>query len=284
MRKLFITLIISTLFLGSTQAQQAWTKEKGKFYAQVGASYLTYTQLLNGKTAPSNWTNLNGKFTDITVQAYGEYGITNRLTLSAQVPIRLISSKEITLPSTIAAGSLNTLGNVHTALTANFYNKEGIVISGKANVGFATAKYDAITGLRSGFDGTSFEPSLLVGIGRAKFFASGEAGYVLRNNGYSNRLHLAGQIGKFFGKNKKILGILNLELMKSGSDGTYNDGTSAQTGLYLDKQSYLAPTIKLGYKATEKVTLWLSGGSGIAPITKNIAASPGLSFSVSYQN
>ncbi len=284
MKKLFILVIISILFFNLVQAQQAWTKEKGKFYTQVGASYLSYTQLLNGKTAPENWTNLNGKFTDVTVQAYGEYGITNRLTLSAQVPIRLISSKEITAPSTITAGSLTALGNIHAALTANFYNKEGIVISGKANVGLATAKYDVKTGLRSGFDGTSFEPSLLVGIGRAKFFASGEAGYVLRNNGYSNRLHLAGQIGKFFGKNKRILGILNVELMKSGSDGTYNDGTSAQTGLYLDKQSYLSPTLKLGYKATEKVTLWLSGGSGLTSITKNIAASPGLSFSISYQN
>jgi hypothetical protein len=284
MKKLFILLTISALTFNITQAQQAWTKEKGKFYAQVGASFLSYSQLLNGKSAPTTWTNLNGKFTDVTVQAYGEYGITNRLTVSAQLPIRLLSSKEITLPNTITAGSLTALGNIQAALTANFYNKEGIVFSGKANVSLPTAKYDAPTGLRSGFDATSFTPSLMVGIGRAKFFASGEAGYVLRNNGYSNRLHLAGQIGKFFGKNKKLLGILNVELMKSGSDGTYNDGNSTKTGLYLDKQTYLAPTLKLGYKATPKVTLWLSGGSGIAPITKNIAASPGLSFSVSYQN
>jgi hypothetical protein len=81
-----------------------------------------------------------------------------------------------------------------------------------------------------------------------------------------------------------MLGILNLELMKSGDNGTYNDASSAKTGLYLDKQSYLSPTIKFAYKATEKVTLWLSGGGGLAPITKNVAASPGLSFAISYQN
>ena len=284
MKKLFILLTISILGLNAIQAQQAWTKEKGKFYGQIGTSYLTYKQLLNGKTKPSEWTSINGKITDITVQAYGEYGITDRLTVSAQLPIRLISIKDIVAPTTLSAGSLTSLGNIQAALTANFYNKEGIVISGKANVALPTAKYNAPTGLRTGFDATSVEPSLLIGLGRAKFFASGEFGYVFRTNGYSNRIHAAAQIGKFFGKNKKILGIVNIELAKSGTNGTYNDGNSTKTGLYLDKQDFLAPTFKFGYKATPKVTLWASVGSGVAPFTKNIAASPGLSFSVSYQN
>ena len=277
-------VLINVFALSNSYAQQAWTKEKGKFYAQIGASYLTYNQLLNGETKPANWTKLNADFTDMTVQAYGEYGVTNRIMLSAQLPFRLLSSTNVTQPNTISAGSLTALGNIHAAVTGNFYNKDGVVVSGKVNVGLPTAKYDAPTGLRSGFDATSVEPSLLLGYGHAKFFASGEMGYVLRNNNYSNRVHAAAQIGKFFGKNKKLMGILNVELMKSGSDGTYNDGTSAKTGLYLDEQSYLSPTIKLGYKATPKVTLWLSAGGGLAPITKNIAASPGLSFAVSYQN
>ncbi len=282
--QLIAIVLINVFALSSSAAQQAWTKEKGKFYAQIGGSYLAYNQLLNGETKPDNWTKLNADFTDMTVQAYGEYGLTNRIMLSAQLPFRLLSSTNVTLPNTISAGSLTALGNIHAAVTGNFYNKDGVVISGKLNVGLPTAKFDAPTGLRSGFDATSVEPSLLAGFGHAKFFASGEIGYVLRNNNYSNRIHLAGQIGKFFGKNKKLMTILNVELMKSGSDGTYNDATSAKTGLYLDKQSYLSPTIKLGYKATPKITLWLSGGGGLAPITKNIAASPGLSFAVSYQN
>jgi hypothetical protein len=284
MKKIFLLLIINLLCLNLNQAQQAWTKEKGKFYSQIGASFLTYNQLLNGKTSPKEWTNLNANFSDMTLQAYGEYGLTNRLMLSAQLPLRLLSVKDVQAPNTVQAGNLTALGNIHAALTANFYNKNGIVLSGKANVGLPTAKYDAATGLRSGFAATSFEPSLLAGFGHAKFFASGEAGYVLRNNGYSNRIHVAGQIGKFFGKNKKLLTILNVELMKSGDNGTYDDGNSIKTGLYLDKQSYLSPTLKFGYKTTTKTMLWLSVGSGLAPITKNVAASPGLSLSFSYQN
>ncbi len=265
-------------------AQQAWTKEKGKFYAQIGASFLSYDQLLNGKANPKDYTPLNAKFTDMTIQTYGEYGLTNRITLSGQVPLKLLSSSDVKLPNTIKEGSLSALSNIQAAVTANFYNKNGIVVSGKANIGLPTAKFDAPTGLRSGFDAWSVEPSVLMGFGHAKFFASGELGYVLRTNNYSNRIHFAAQIGKFFGKKKKMMGIFNLELMKSGDNGTYNDATSLQTGLYLDKQSYFSPTLKFGYKTNDKITLWLSAGGGLAPITKNIAASPGLSFSISYQN
>jgi hypothetical protein len=282
--KISIILIFSVLISQPSIAQQAWTKEKGKFYAQIGASYLSYSQLLNGKINPSDWTSLNANFTDMTLQGYGEYGLTDKIMISAQVPFKVLSSKNVKLPNTITEGSLVALSNLQTAITANFYNKDGIVFSGKTNIGFPTAKFDAPTGLRSGFDSWSVEPSLLAGFGHAKFFSSGEIGYVWRNNGYSSRIHAAAQIGKFFGAKKKLMGIFNLELMKSGDKGTYKDGSSAKTGLYLDKQSYLSPTFKVGYKTNNKVTLWLSSGFGLAPITKNVAASPGLSFAVSYQN
>lgn len=276
-----IVLVINTLLIHTSFAQQAWTKEKGKFYSQIGASFLSYNQLLNGTSDP---TNLNASFSDMTLQAYGEYGLTNRLTLMGQLPIRILSVKDVKAPNTVTEGSLTSLGNVQAALTGNFYNKNGVVVSAKANFGLPTAKFVSTTGLRTGFDAFSVEPSLLFGFGHAKFFASGEFGYVVRTNGYSNRIHAAGQIGKFFGKNKKLLAILNIEVMKSGDDGTYNDGTSALTGLYLDKQSYLSPGLKFGYKTSSKTMLWLSAGGGLSAVTKNIAASPGLSLSFSYQN
>jgi hypothetical protein len=266
------------------EAQQAWTKEKGKFYAQFGGSALSYSQLLNGKAKPSEWTPLNANFSDITLQAYGEYGITDRLTVSAQLPFKVVSSSKIVQPSTLTEGKLAGFSNIETALTLNLYNKEGITVSGKVNVSLPTAKFETLTGLRTGFDAISTEPSLLIGFGHAKFFASGQFGYTLRSNGYANRVHAAAQIGKFFGSQKKWLGILGFELQKTGTNGTYVDGTSTQTGLYLSNQSYLSPTLKLGYKTTDKITIWLSAGSGIAPITKNIAASLGPSLSVSYQN
>ena len=71
--------------------------------------------------------------------------------------------------------------------------------------------------------------------------------------------------------------------MNSLKNGSFDDGNAKTTGLYLDDQSYLSPNLKFGFKATPKVMLWLSAGGGLGAVTRNVAASPGLSFSVSYQ-
>ena len=282
MKKLVCMLVlISFLTTNILIAQQAWTKPKGKYYAQFGASYLSYNSLLNG-TEPL--IPLDKSFSDLTLQAYAEYGLTDKLMFSAAVPFKVMSSFNTTKPNAASEGSLAAFSNIQAALTANFYNKDGIVISGKALVGLPTTRFDALTGLRSGFDATTITPSVLVGFGHAKFFTSGEIGYAVRNNNYSDRFIMAGQIGKFFGANKRSLGIINLELMKRINNGTHDDGNSNLTGLYLDKQSYLSPTIKYGYKVTSKMTTWVSIGAGLGEVTKNIAASPGLSFSLSYEN
>ena len=276
-----ILALLSVLTTNTSNAQQAWTKPKGKFYTQIGASYLNYNSLINGT---AGLIPLNKSFADLTLQAYGEYGITDKLTVSGSIPFRAISSSNSTKTNAVKEGSLAAFSNIQAALTANFYNKDGVVISGKTQIALPTAKYDAPTGLRSGFDATSVTPSVLVGFGHAKFFTSGEIGYVFRNNNYSNRFMMAAQIGKFFGTSKKHLGIIGFELMNSLDGGTHDDGNSVFTGSYLDKQSFLSPNIKYGYKATSKITTWFSAGFGLRGVTKSVGASPGLSFSVSYQN
>jgi hypothetical protein len=281
MKKLLSPFLLFVLIATQINAQQAWTRAKGTYYAQIGASFLKANSLLNGT---ENAIPLNRDITDITIQGYGEYGLTNRLTLSAQIPLKILSVSNTINQLNVVDGNLTTFSNLQAALTANFYNKNGYVISGKTNIGLPTAKYQETTGLLSGFNATSVTPSLLTGFGHAKFFTSAEFGYVFRTNNYSNRFATAWQIGKFFGKNKKLLAILNLDLMKSDEKGTYDDGLSTTTGLYLDEQSYLSPGLKFGYKATQKVMFWLSAGGGVGGVTRNIAASPGLSFSVSYQN
>jgi hypothetical protein len=279
----FAFFILFVFVCSGLSAQQAWTRPKGKYYAQIGASMLSGNSLLNG-TEPLM--PLGRDIADVTLQAYGEYGLTDRLTFSAQVPFKILSASNAKGEglSSLKDGSLAAFSNLQAALMANVLNKNGYVLSGKTGISLPTAMFEPETGLRSGFDALSVSPSILAGIGRAKFFSSAEIGLVFRTNGYSKRFFAAWQIGKFIGKNKRWLPILGLEYMKSGNDGTYDDGTSIETGLYLNRQSYLSPNVKLGFKANEKVMLWVSGGGGLGTVTRNILASPGLSFSISYQN
>lgn len=273
--------IVLAFYLAPATAQQAWTKEKGAYYTQLGGSFLRSNRLLNGLADPLP---LNRDITDITVQFYGEYGITNKITVSGQIPFKLLNAANTVGVEGVQDGSLSAFSNIQTAVTARLYNKNGYVVSAKTGLSLPTAKFQEKTGLRSGFDALSISPSLLAGLGHAKFFTSAEVGYVVRNNGYSNRVFATWQIGKYVGKQKKLLPILSLDYMKSLSGGTFNDESGATTGMYLNAQSYLSPGLKLGYKSTPKITLWLSFGGGVGNVTKNIAASPGLSFSISYQN
>jgi hypothetical protein len=281
MRKIAFVLIINILSNTINHAQQAWTKEKGKFYSQIGTSFLSYDALLNeGK----EFIPINRTVNDITIPIYAEYGITNRFMVSAQLPLKMTSVSNVGNANIGKDGSLIGLSNIQTALTANLVKKNGFVVSVKGAIDFPTAQFDIKTGLRTGFDATTISPSLLAGYGHAKFFTSAEMGYAIRNNAHSNRTFVMAQVGTFFGKNKNFIAILGTDYVQSSNKGTYDDASSAFTGLYLDKQSYLAYHLKIAYKITPKIKVWLATGTGVGSVNKNVAATPSYSLSISYQN
>jgi hypothetical protein len=281
MKKIFIVLIISILSNQMSHAQQAWTKDKGKFYAQIGASFLSYDALLNeGK----EFTPLNRTVNDVTIPIYAEYGITDRFMVSAQLPFKATSVSNVGNANIGKDGFLAGFGNIQMALTANLFKKNGLVVSAKGTIDFATAQFDIKTGLRTGFDATTVAPSLLLGYGHSKFFTSAEFGYAFRNNSYSNRTFVGAQIGTSLGKKKKLMTILAAEYMQSANNGTHDDASSAFTGLYLDKQSYMAYHLKFAYKVTPKIKVWLATGTGLGSLNKYVAATPSYSLSISYQN
>jgi hypothetical protein len=281
MKKIIILLIINALSSQMSHAQQAWTKEKGKFYAQIGISSLRYSELMNGSNDPLP---LARTITDRTLQGYVEYGLSNRFMVSAQLPLKFASASELKPLGVGSEGSLSGLSNIQTALTANLYRKNGFVLAAKGVVSLPTARFNLKTGLRTGFDATTFSPSLLAGFGHAKFFTSADLGVSLRNNNYSNRTFASAQIGKFWGKRQRFLSILAFEYMKSGDNGTHDDASSIYTGMYLDKQSYFAYHLKLAYPITPKIKIWLATGSGVGAVNQFVGRVPSYTLSFSYQN
>ncbi len=279
MKQYFTILSIVLFSISHISGQQAWTKEKGKYFAQIGSSVLLYNKYINSQT--KNTLPLNRDFVDMSLSLYGEYGITDYLTVMGQIPFKYSAGSNGT-NTNVKDGSITGLSNINLALTGKIYNKDGIAISGKVRAGLPTATYKDDTGLRTGFDATTIAPSLLVGIGAKKFFTSAEFGREFRNNGYTNRNLLAWQIGKFF-KGGKLLTILSLEVLKSLGTSTYDDANSKYTGLYLSTQSYVSPAIKLGYNLKNNNTIWFSFGAGL-PGTDDIPASPGISLSFSHKN
>jgi hypothetical protein len=285
MKPLF-TLFLAVTIFSNAFSQQAWTKPKGKYFSQVAFSYLNYNGLLDSN---ENVKLLNRDIFNNNLQAYFEYGITDKFMVTAIVPIVFASSKVMTGAAVDGpvSGSLAGFSNIELAGTFNFYQKNGLVVSTKLNASLPTASASSATGLRTGVDALSIEPSLLVGLGRTTYFTSAELGYAFRTNKHSSRTLASFQIGKFFGKHKKLIGIFNVNLILSNKDGTYDDGTSIYTAVYLNDLSYLAPGIKLGYKVNPKIMIWGNIRGALPPsqqIGSNEALTPGFTLSVSYSN
>jgi hypothetical protein len=234
--------------------------------------------------------SLNRNVTNNSLQGYVEYGVTDRWMITAIVPVVFTSSTLLTSrpSSEPIGGNFSGLSNIEIGGTYNFYQKNGLVLSGKLNTALPTASHQQITGLRTGADALSVEFSVLVGLGKATYFMSAEIGYGYRTNQHSSRTLASFQIGKFFGQSKKLIGIFNVNLILSNKDGKYNDGTSIFTAVYLNNLSYLAPGIKLGYKLNSKFMVWGNIRGAIPSISQQIGGNqeltPGFTLSVSYSN
>jgi hypothetical protein len=281
------TIIISALALlnYSLQAQQAWTKDKGKFYTQIGGTLHFYDSKVNLDNSVSA---IDRKVNNNTLQAYFEYGITNKLTITTTLPFVLTNSKntETIPPIGVSNGKLNALGNVDLGLTYNICKKNSYVVAVKLNTNLPTASFQTASGLRTGVNALAVGPSILWGYGSSKFFTSAEFGFKYRTNKYSSQTIGGFQIGKNFGAKQNLIGIFHTDISSSNYDGTYDDKNSFYTVSYLNNQTYFAHGFKFGYKLMPKIMAWVDvrAGSYVANVGTNSKPIPGLSFAISYNN
>lgn len=284
MNKLIFTISIALLSIYVANAQQVWTQEKGKYFAQIGFDYHTGDGIFDGTRV----VNLSRKFVDHTIQGYLEYGISNKLTGTFILPYHIgKTTKTNENADYLTDGSQNTLSNIQLGLTYNFYKKNGYIYSVKANTMLPTAKYDDKSGIRSGIDAFSFEPTILGGYSNSKFFTSYSLGLAARTNNYSSLTLVGFQIGKSFGSEKRTILIFNIDGRISTKDGKYDDKNSKLTGYFLNDLTFVAAGLKGGYNLNSNLTAWVSARAGF--IAKNVIAAdenplPGLTFSLSYKN
>ncbi|MFM2268408.1 MAG: hypothetical protein RL757_1849 [Bacteroidota bacterium] len=231
--KKIVFLVIIGFFAEQLSAQQAWTRAKGSYYAQIGWTPDNYDGIIpngGGKVVLAN-----RDFSKTTLDAYLEYGITEKLMVTSSIPFVLGKSTKTSgiAPIGLSDGSLNGFSNIEIGLTYNFLKNKGLVVSGKINSALPTATFAESTGLRTGNDALAIEPSLLVGYGHSKFFASAEIGYGYRTNNYSSQNLINAQIGKVFGKNKRLTLIFNAVNRISNKNGSYKDTNNQYTGFFL---------------------------------------------------
>jgi len=266
----YLVFVLFIYVFSNASAQQAWTQKKGASYLQVGVSSLNYNHLHNYFNDPID---IPRKISETTWAQYGEYGLLDKLTVSWEVPYKIIKSGAVSSAYNIGAevpnqGQTSALGNVDLALTYKWLDKNSRVVSAKLISKFNTARFDTLTALRTGFNAFGMSPSILAGFGNDKLFTSGEVGYQLLTKGYLGRLFVNAQIGWYLIPSHRLMFILGWNSSSSIGDPNYKTTLNKQlnsqyNGLFNVSQTYYSLNLKFGIEFKENWFVWTSMAGGV---------------------
>jgi hypothetical protein len=210
------------------------------------------------------------------LQIYVEFGLTDKTTLIANIPLKLISHKDISIicvngPCNNLENNKTALGNIELGIKHNFYNKKWL-ISGQLNIEANTSFFDANSGIKTGYDAWTVTPLLAIGRGYNNWYLQGFTGLNFRTNNFSSNFKFGGEIG--YKPLQKIWLIANLDISQSFKNGVVLlPKSNLSTGLYINDQEYVA----FGLKAIREITKTFGLSAGIGgPFSGNNVAKKGV--------
>lgn len=243
-------------------AQSPWTQKKGKAYTQLSFTTIPGYEKLYGKRDIST----ERKITDNTLRFYGEYGISNKTSVFAAIPLKSLKANQLVDPNDTniqtSGGKLNYVGNILIGLKHNFYKKKWL-ITGQLNIETNTQKTKNVAGLSTGYDAWTITPLLIVGKSTEKFYIQAYGGADIRTNNYSSAIKLGGEMGYQIVKSVWLAGFA--DGVASLANGTVVLPDSRMlTALYVDKQSYAAFGLKPRFEVNEEFGVNLAAAIALA--------------------
>ncbi len=188
MKKLNLIVLVVLIFSQLSFGQSPWTREKGKSYVQLGFSSIFFDKLadVGGKEK-----DLGGDYTDVTLQAYADYGITNKLEAQLVVPFKSVG---YSIKNSSTSESFSGIGNVSLGLKYKLLDSKwklssGLLLTPK------TSQYDAKSGLSTGLNATTALPYITIGTSNGKWYYYGNLGYGYMTNDYSDFMRLNAEVG-----------------------------------------------------------------------------------------
>ncbi len=271
MRKSAILLLLLLPF--NLLAQSPWTKKKKEGYVQLSFTTIPNYSELYGK----NQGRIPRKITDNTLQLYSEFGLSDKTTLIASIPLKMVKTGELTVPFTaLTEESKMSLGNIQVGIKHNFYKKKWL-LTGQLNIEANTSNYNETSGLRTGYDAFTFTPLFLAGRGFDSWYIQAFTGFDIRTNDYSSSYKLGGEIGY---KTLDWLWIAGfLDGVASLNNGNIDlPSQNLTTGLYVNNQSYAG----FGLKFIGEINDQFGANIGLGGAFKgeNVAKAPAISFGI----
>lgn len=285
-RRLWTALLLAFL-TQSALAAGPWPRPKGGGYAQLSATYIGYDKIFGPN---SDVVDLRRRMTDVTIQAYVEYGLTDRLTFSTNLPLKYVASSGDVNPTdffsdTLPSGDAVGLNSVMMGFKYNIINKKVLFtagLNGEANV----ALYDSVSTIRTGPRTFVIHPYLSAGTTFGKYFYTQlEAGYRVRLNGYSDDIDLGYELG--YSWNQKTYFILAVRGRISTLNGSYDNDVTTENPFGRDIHTNIDPNnqqyIGYGLKFIQKIKKVHINAGVYSGYGQLVAAAPSFNLGVAYE-
>lgn len=241
MKKIALFAIVSLLSISqSANAQSPWTKEKGKAYVQLGMTSLVYDSFqFDGKKLENQ-----GNYSDITIQAYTEYGITNKLEAQLILPYKVA-----TYDSGAISQSISGIGNLTLGLKYKLSDKNWKISSGVFYSANSIKKDDNLVVKTTGINANTIVPYVSIGTSHNKWYYFGNIGYGYMDNDYSDFLKATLEVGYTIIPKGHLILVLDTRNPIAKENAFVND--QYQWASSLDRQTYNALAIKANYEFIE---------------------------------
>ncbi len=290
MIRIFLIASIFILTNASLYAQSAWLRPIGETYLQFSTTGIfNYdSQFFDGNDEYT----LDTEGTDLTFQLYGEYGLTEKTTLIANIPLKYLDFKEsenniASLKSTNEAisdlssvqfakgGKLTGLSNMEFGFR-HLILKKKLIVSGQFMVMANSIQSDVDKGLRTGYDAMALKPGVSIGYSQDKYYSQAYLGFEYFNNDYSDRIKAYLEAGYKFKNRLWLIGYL--DILASLKNGDYDTAPEVWAGLYLNDQEYIGIGIKVIYEVNDKLGVTFNPGGAIS--ANHLPKSPAITFGV----
>ena len=250
MRPLNIFVYGITAFLFTCESSYAgpWPKKQGTGFFQLGFSSIGYNKIYddNGEKAP-----VFADVRDNVLQVFGEFGVTDLVTVSASVPFKMLSVSPTDPASAPVASKTSSsgIGDIDVVARYNVFVEQGYAAAIGVLFGVPSGNSKKSDGLILGDGEFNIAPRLLFGHSFYPIpaFITADFAYNFRGSGFSNEFLYNLEFGYGLMENS-----LYLILLLSGKESTSSVPSSATAasafGLSTNNQEYTAIVPKALYR------------------------------------
>jgi hypothetical protein len=289
---IFLLLLICNTEM---QASGPWTQKKGEAYTQLAFYAIPAVNRLHINAFKTQF--LNRSVFDATAQLYAEYGLLNKFTVSASLPLKFVSTGNKVLEpdqamiangafapsdSILDAGLLVDLGNIFVEAKYNFYKKKILLTAHLALCApAAIQKYNPKTALRTAHPCFGFQPSLSLGFSSKKIYTFFGTGMNFRTHNFSHQWIADFELGWKISEKAYLAVNLNANVALPGGANIPGSNEDIQTGLYINNQNFVAFTFKAIIPANDNIGVILSFSGGLW--ANNVQQGPSIGIGVYYK-